>query len=121
MPQGREAQRASQTGKAGAEARPGAYLVNVSRGPVVDPHALLDALDSGQLTGAALDVFEKEPLDADDRLRTHPKVMVSPHAAFYSVQSDVEARTRAIMNIIDYVRGGRPNDVVVAGTKSWIS
>ena len=103
-----------------AEARPGAYLVNVSRGPVVDPHALLDALDSGQLTGAALDVFEKEPPDTDDRLRSHPKVMVSPHAAFYSVQSDEEARTRSIMNIIDYARVGRPNDVVVSGTKTWI-
>lgn len=104
-----------------AEARPGAYLVNVSRGPVVDPHALLDALDSGHLTGAALDVFEKEPPDADDRLRSHAKVMVSPHAAFYSVQSEEEARTRAIMNIIDFARTGRPNDFVVAGTKTWIS
>jgi len=104
-----------------AEARPGAYLVNVSRGPVVDPHALLDALDSGHLKGAALDVFEKEPPDADDRLRSHPQVMVSPHAAFYSVQSDEEARRRAIMNIIDYARTGRPNDFVVAGAKTWIS
>ncbi len=104
-----------------AEARPGAYLVNASRGPVVDPHALLDALDSGHLMGAALDVFEKEPPDADDRLRSHPKVMVSPHAAFYSVQSDEEARTRAIMNIIDYARTGRPNDFVVAGSKTWNS
>jgi D-3-phosphoglycerate dehydrogenase len=104
-----------------AEARPGAYLVNVSRGPVVDPHALLDALDSGHLAGAALDVFEQEPPDADDRLRSHPKVMVSPHAAFYSVQSEDEARARAIMNIIDFARSGRPNDFVVAGTKIWNS
>ena len=78
-------------------------------------------MHSSVWVGAALDVFEKEPPDADDRLRSHPKVMVSPHAAFYSVQSDEEARTRAIMNIIDYARTGRPNDFVVAGSKTWNS
>ncbi len=102
-----------------AEMRPGAYLVNVSRGPVVDPLALVDALDSHHLAGAALDVFEKEPPDKDDRLRTHPRVLLTPHAAFYSVESDEEARTRSIGNIIEYRRTGRPNHVVVAGTKSY--
>lgn len=102
-----------------AEARPGAYLVNASRGPVVDARALVDALDSNRLAGAALDVFEKEPPDQDDPLRTHPRVLLSPHAAFYSVESDEEARIRSINNIVDYSRTGRPNHVVVAGTKTW--
>ena len=100
-----------------ARARPGAYLVNASRGPVVDPQALLAALDSGHLAGAALDVFEREPPDPDDRLRRHARVLSSPHAAFYSVESDEEARRRAIENIIDYARTGRPTHVVVAGRR----
>ena len=102
-----------------AEARPGAYLVNASRGPVVDPRALLEALDSGRLAGAALDVFEKEPPDAHDRLRHHPRVCVSPHAAFFSVESDEEARRRSIGNIINFARTGRPDHVVVAGSRTW--
>ena len=101
-----------------AEARPGAYLVNASRGPVVDPHALLDALDSGRLGGAALDVFEQEPPDVDDRLRSHPRVCVSPHAAFFSVESDEEARRRSVENIISFERTGRPDHVVVAGGRT---
>ena len=99
----------------------GSYLVNASRGPVVDPRALLHALDNEHLAGAALDVFEKEPPDVDDRLRSHPRVLSTPHAAFYSAESDEEARTRAIKNIIEYARTGRPNDFVVAGTKIWRS
>ena len=102
-----------------AEARPGAYLVNASRGPVVDPRALLEALDSGHLAGAALDVFEKEPPDVNDRIRSHPRVCVSPHAAFFSVESDEEARRRSVENIISYARTGRPDHVVIAGSRTW--
>ena len=102
-----------------AEARPGAYLVNASRGPVVDPRALLEALDSGHLAGAALDVFEKEPPDVNDRIRNHPRVCVSPHAAFFSVESDEEARRRSVENIISYARTGRPDHVVIAGSRTW--
>ena len=77
-----------------AQMRPGAYLVNTARGPVIDENALLDALDSGQLAGAALDVVEKEPLD-DERLRRHPKIILTPHSAFYSVEGFDELRSKA--------------------------
>ncbi len=74
----------------------GSFIVNASRGALIDPLALLDALDSGQLGGAGLDVFEVEPPNPDDPLLHHPRTVVSPHAAYYSVEADEEGRSRAI-------------------------
>jgi phosphoglycerate dehydrogenase-like enzyme len=71
----------------------GAYLVNTARGPCIDLAALRAALDSGRVAYAALDVFEREPLD-DDALRRHPRVVLTPHAAFYSVEGFREMRTK---------------------------
>jgi C-terminal binding protein len=71
----------------------GAYVVNTARGPCVEATALLAALESGRVAFAALDVVEREPLD-DDRLRRHPRVLLTPHAAFYSVEGFVEMRTK---------------------------
>ena len=94
-----------------AAMRPGAYLINTARGPVVDQLALLEALDTGRLAGAALDVVEREPLD-DDRLRSHPNVILTPHSAFYSVEGFVELRTKAAEEARRILRGERPRNPV---------
>jgi phosphoglycerate dehydrogenase-like enzyme len=71
----------------------GAYVVNTARGPCVEANALLQGLESGQVAYAALDVVEREPLD-DERIRTHPRIVLTPHSAFYSVEGFEEMRTK---------------------------
>ncbi|HEX6356404.1 D-2-hydroxyacid dehydrogenase [Actinophytocola sp.] len=71
-----------------AALRPGATVVNVGRGSVIDETALIDALGSGQVGFAALDVFETEPLPADSPLWTHENVLVSPHTAALSAAEE---------------------------------
>ena len=78
--------------------RPGSYLVNVARGGLVDLDAVLAHLDSGRLAGAALDVLPEEPPPPDHPILRHPRVLLNPHAAFYSVESEEEARRKAIEN-----------------------
>lgn len=90
-----------------AKMRPGSFLINTARGPVVDQPALIEALDSGHLAGAALDVVEREPLD-DERLRFHPSVILTPHSAFYSVEGFVELRTKSAEEVRRVLIGGPP-------------
>lgn len=95
--------------------KPGSVLVNTARGAVVNIEDMLAALDAGRLDGAALDVLPAEPPDTDARIVQHPRVLLTPHAAFYSVVAERELRRKAAQNLVDWMRHGRPSYVVVEG------
>ena len=87
--------------------KPTAILVNTSRGPVVEPEALYQALKHGQIAYAALDVTDPEPLPADHKLLTLPNLIVAPHIASATVRSRNLMASRAVENLIAGLRGGR--------------
>jgi glycerate dehydrogenase len=93
--------------------KPGAVLVNISRAAVVDEAALLRALDSGQLAGAAVDVFSAEPPPPDHPLLHHPKLLVSPHVAWGSGEAVQRLVDRSIDNVEAFL-AGRPEHLVEA-------
>lgn len=92
--------------------RPGAFLINVSRGGLVDQAALARALQHGTLAGAALDVMESEPPMTDDPILAAPNVLLTPHVAHYSVESFDAVRDRAIENIVRVLSGQDPLSAV---------
>ena len=99
----------------------GSYVVNTSRGAVINIDDLLDALDSGQLDSAGLDVLPIEPARPGERLTEHPRVVLTPHSAFYSVESEIELRTKAAKNLISWAKTGQPDYPVVLGSRKLIT
>ena len=91
--------------------KPGAYLVNTARGPIIDEAALAQALDQGQLAGAALDVMEKEPPGASP-LFGRDNVIITPHTSFYSEESLVDLQTKAAEEVLRVLTGKAPRNPV---------
>jgi D-3-phosphoglycerate dehydrogenase len=94
-----------------ARMKPGAVLVNVSRGPVVDEAALVEALQEGRIAGAALDVFETQPLAADHPLLTLDNVILTPHLAGITEESMLRMGVGAAHEAIRVLTGALPKNL----------
>ena len=95
-----------------ARAKPGLLVINAARGGIVDERALLEALDSGQVGGAALDVFEQEPPDAQSPLIAHPRVVCTPHLGASTEQAQVNVSVAIAEQVRDYLQKGLVRNAV---------
>jgi len=90
----------------------GSYLINVSRGALIDEDALLDALRSGHLAGAGLDVFDPEPARADHPLFSLPNTVCTPHIGSYTAAGTLRMQKMACEQVVGALRGERPTNLV---------
>jgi len=88
--------------------KPSAYIVNAARGPLIDEEALLAAVRSGQIAGAGLDVLAIEPIDPNSPLLKEDRILITPHAAWYSEQAKLDMRTRATEEVVRILSGQPP-------------
>ncbi len=88
--------------------KPTAYVVNTARGPLVDEAAIARALHAGQIAGAALDVFDREPLPSASPLRQAPNLILTPHMAGVTAQSRTAMAAMAVENVARVLRGEPP-------------
>jgi len=92
--------------------KPTAILVNTARGPLVDPEALVQALEEGRRAAAGIDVFEQEPFAPDDPLPRLPNVVATPHVAGNTAESLVNLAVDAAKNILAVFEGRLPDGLV---------
>jgi D-3-phosphoglycerate dehydrogenase len=94
--------------------KPTAYLINTSRGSIVDEQALVEALENGRIAGAALDVYTKEPVEPDNPLLKLDNVTLTPHVG--GITREVPLRTAEIIaeDVARFLKGERPRNVLNA-------
>lgn len=90
----------------------GAVLINTARGSLVRADDLLHAIKAGKIAAAGIDVWQPEPLPANDPLSNHPRVIATPHAAFYSDESLRELQTTAATQMVEILTGQMPQNIV---------
>jgi D-3-phosphoglycerate dehydrogenase len=95
-----------------AQMKPTAFLINVARGPIVDQAALTSVLQECKIAGAALDVFEQEPIDPRDSLIMLDNVILAPHAICWTDECFLNNGRSAIRSVLDYASGRAPQHVV---------
>jgi lactate dehydrogenase-like 2-hydroxyacid dehydrogenase len=95
--------------------RPEAYIVNIARGPLIDEPALVDALSSGRLRGAGLDVFVEEPVPYDNPLLALGNVIVTPHIGGGTGGARVNQMSDVLANVVRFARGEAPLHVLKEG------
>jgi len=92
--------------------KPTAYIINTSRGEVIDQDALVEALKERRIAGAALDVFHKEPIEPDNPLLILDNVILTPHVAALTKESGVKMAVEAVKQVIEYLEGRLPKYIV---------
>ncbi len=96
-----------------------AILINTARGPVVDEAALIDALQQGRIAGAGLDVFEQEPIAADNPLLAMPNVVLLPHSAGLSTAATEEQRVKCVADVVRILTGRPPRPEAFVNPEVW--
>jgi D-3-phosphoglycerate dehydrogenase len=97
-----------------AKMKEGSYLINCARGGIVDEDALCETLENGPLSGAALDVFEQEPLPGDSRIMYSEDVTCTPHLGASTYEAQVNVAVAVARQMSAYLKGGEPQFAVNA-------
>lgn len=98
-----------------------AFIINTARGPIIDEKALIHALEVGKIAGAGIDVTEEEPIQKDNPLLKMDNVIISPHAAWYSEESQLELKTKTAQNVADVLAGYYPTYLFNKEVKEKVS
>lgn len=98
-----------------------AFIINTSRGEIINENDLIEALNNKQIAGAALDVLEKEPISSNHPFMKMENVVMTPHSAWYTEESMKELRTKTVQNIIDVMEGKFPTYLVNSSVKNHLS